>query len=56
MHYIRESTIARIFLSLQLTLTLQQETHVYINLHLHTLFVLFLSSFDNNFILIGHSK
>ena len=52
MFYIRESTFARIFLFLERTL--QHETHIYINLH--TLFLLFLSSFDNNFILIGHSK
>ena len=55
MHYILESTFARIFLFLELIL--QQETHIYINLHnLHTFFLLFLSSFGNNFILIGHSK
>ena len=54
-HYILESSFARIFLILEPTL--QQETHIYTNLHnLHTLFLLFLSSFDNNFILIGHSK
>ena len=55
MHYIRESTFALIFPFLELTL--QQETHVYINLHkFHALFLLFLSSFYNNFIPIGHSK
>ena len=58
MHYILESTFARIFLFLELIL--QPETVIYnnlINLHnLHTLFLLFLSLFHNNFILIGHSK
>ena len=58
MHYILESTFARIFLFLELIL--QQETPfttIYINLHnLYTLFLLFLSLFHNNFILIGHSK
>ena len=55
MHYILESTFAHIFLFLELTL--QQETYVYINLHQFAYIVLlFLSSFDNNFILIGHSK
>ena len=50
MHCILESTFARIFLFLELTL--QKETRIYINLH--TLFLLILSSFDNNFIMIGH--
>ena len=58
MHYILESTFARIFLFLELILN--QETHIYtiyINFHnLHTLFLLFFSLFHNNFILIGHSK
>ena len=58
MHYILESTFAGIFLFLELIL--QQETHIYNNLrqfaNLHTLFLLFLSLFHNNFILIGHSK
>ena len=40
MHYILKSTLARIFLFLELTL--QQESH-----DLHTWLVLFLSSFDN---------
>ena len=52
MHCILESTFARIFLFLELTL--QKETRIYINLH--TLFLLILFSFDNNFISIGHSK
>ena len=52
MHYILESTFARIILFLELIL--QQETHIYNNLH--TLFLLFLSLLHNNFILIGHSK
>ena len=52
MHYILESTFARIFLFLELIL--QRETHIYNNLH--TLFLLFLSLFHNNFILFGHSK
>ena len=51
MHYILESTFARIFLFLELIL--QQETHIYNNLHQ---FALFLSLFHNNVILIGHSK
>ena len=50
-----ESTFALIFLFLEPTL--QQETHIYINSHnLGTLFLLFLSSLDNDFILIGHFK
>ena len=55
-HYILESTFPRIFLFLEPTL--QQETHIYTNLdNLHTLFfAFFFSSFDNNFILIDHSK
>ena len=52
MHYILQSTFAHIFPFLELTL--EQDTHIYINLH--TLFVLFLSTFDNNFILFDHSK
>ena len=58
MHYILESTFARIFLFLELTL--QQETHIYINLHQFAQFACivfaFLSSLDNDFILIGHFK
>ena len=55
MPYALESTFARIFLFLELTL--KQETHIYINSHIsHPLFLLFLSSFDKSFILIGHSK
>ena len=55
MHYIIESTFVRFFLFLELIL--QQETHIYNNLHqFATLFLLFLSLFHNNFILIGHSK
>ena len=58
-HYILESTFARIFLFLEQTL--QQETHIYINLHQLAQFacisfLLFLSSLDNDFILIGHFK
>ena len=54
-HYILESTFAHIFLFLELTL--QQETHIYINWHnLHTLLLLFLSSLDNYFLLLGHLK
>ena len=38
----------------------RESAYIYINLHnlriLHTLFLLFLSSFDDVFILIGHSK
>ena len=53
-HYILESTFAHIFLFLELTL--QQKTRIYINWHyLHTLFLLFLSSLDNYF-LLGHLK
>ena len=55
MHYILESTFARIFLFLEPTL--QQETDIYINSHnLRILFLLFLSSLDNEFILIGYFK
>ena len=55
MHYILESTFARIFLYLELTF--QRETHIYINLHnWHTLFLLSLSTLGNYFILIGHLK
>ena len=55
MHYIHESTFARIFVFLERTL--QQEIHIYTNFHnLYTLFLPFLSSFENNFILIGHCK
>ena len=55
MHCILESTFALILLFLEQIL--QQETHIYTTLHnLHILFLLFLSSLDNNFILIGHSK
>ena len=55
LHYIPESAFVCIFLLLELTL--QQETHIYINLpSLYKLFVLFFSSFDNTFILIGHPK
>ena len=49
MHYILEPTFARIFIFLELTL--QQETH-----NLQTLHLQFLSSFDKDFILIGHLK
>ena len=52
MHYILESTFVRIVLFLKVTP--HQETHIYINLR--TLFLLFMSLFDNNFILIGYSK
>lgn len=51
-HYILESTLARIFLILDLTL--QQGTHLYIDSH--ALSLLLLSSFQYNFILIGHSN
>ena len=62
MYYILESTFARIFLFLELAL--QQGTHIYINLHsfaqcticMHCFCYIFLSSFGNIFILIGHSK
>ena len=58
MHYILDSTFARIFLFLKLIL--QQETRIYNNLHQFAQFayivLLFLSLFHNNFILIGHSK
>ena len=55
LHYILESTFARIFLFLELIH--QQETHIYINLNnFHILVLLFLSSYNNNFILIGHSR
>ena len=52
MHYILESNFSPVFLFLELPL--QRETPIYITLH--TLFVLFLSLFNNNCILIGHSK
>ena len=56
MHYILESNFARLFIFLELPL----QREVYINFYqfadLHILFFLLLSSFDNNFILIGHSK
>ena len=58
MHYILESTFARIFLFLEPTL--QQETDIYINLHQFAQFayIVFaiLSSLDNEFILIGYFK
>ena len=55
MHYFLQSPLAGYFLLLELTL--QQETHIYTNLHnLQAMFVLFLSSIDNTFILIGQSK
>ena len=55
MHYIFKSTFVCSFLFLELTL--QQENQIYINLqNLQTWLLLFLSLFDNNFILIGHSK
>ena len=57
MHYILESNFRRIFLFLELTLQRETFTSIYISLHdLHTLFLLFLSPFNNNFILIVHSK
>ena len=52
MHYILESTFARIFQFFELIL--QLEPYIYINLH--TLYLLFLSSLDDDFILIGHFK
>ena len=56
MHYILESTFARIFLFLELPL--QREIHINLHqfAHLHMLLLLLLSSFGNNFILTGHSK
>ena len=57
MHYILESTFARIFLFLELTLQRLTFISIYINSHnLCALFLLFLSSLDNDFILIGHFK
>ena len=56
-HYMFESTFASIFLFLEPIL--QQETHTYINvlqIVQFVLFFLFLSLFENNFILIGHFK
>ena len=50
-----ENALYTIFLSqLSIFRTLLRDTHIYINLH--ALLLHFLSSFNINFILIGHSK